>query len=83
MIINVTAPFFQWGQQPLVCSALRLQHSDSSTPTATGTTTAAEAEKTPVVIDNDLISKMLEDMENNMVADYIRFIIFLSQCNAQ
>ena len=51
----------------MVCSTLRLQHSDASTPTATDTSTAAEAEKTPVVIDNDLIAKMLKDMEDDMV----------------
>ena len=65
IIVTVLCP--QWSRQPLACSTLRLQHSDSSTPTAAETTTAAEAEKTPVVIDNDLIAKMLKDMENDMV----------------
>ena len=55
---------------PVVCCPVRLQHTDSVTTNVGEPTGAAEAEKTPVVIDNDAIMKMMKDMdENNMVCD--------------
>ncbi|XP_076466322.1 uncharacterized protein LOC143297749 [Babylonia areolata] len=54
----------QWSGFPAMCFPARFQHSDSASDSSSANTpaaTAAEAEKTPVVIDNELILKLLQD----------------------
>ncbi|KAK7109499.1 small ribosomal subunit protein bS18m-like [Littorina saxatilis] len=61
----VTVLSSQWRRLPVACTGQRFQHSESSSPTETAGSTAAEAEKARIVIDNNLISKLLKDMEDN------------------
>ncbi|KAL8616620.1 hypothetical protein ACOMHN_036652 [Nucella lapillus] len=59
----------QWSRLPSVCGPARFQHTqhpDSSAEAAPANGPAAEAEKTPVAIDNDLILSLLKNMEDNM-----------------